>query len=138
MVCYMAMLLIVLSGIRISQSGVCYSCTGEGLDHCSRFTNQMVEQCRNGAFGCGIAAGILPNKHVITVERKCLYEHPAQYCKRIKSMVHSQNKLDHYCKTCQWDRCNSDNISSIINRLQLGPVTVDNYLPPPTKNPCRK
>ncbi|KAK9873145.1 hypothetical protein WA026_021378 [Henosepilachna vigintioctopunctata] len=134
-------LVLILAATRIvhCQNRFCYTCTGVGLDPCALFTDQHWEYCRPGAVGCGMAAGALPDKKgAITVERICLYENPVQYCKRIKAMVHSESETDYYCWTCQSNGCNNRNLSSIINRLEPGPVTVNANPIIPTKNPCRK
>ncbi|XP_045474799.1 uncharacterized protein LOC123680769 [Harmonia axyridis] len=134
-------LFVFLAGLSIvsGQHSSCFTCIGKGLDACALNTNRRVEQCRPGALGCAIAAGTLPNKRdVVTVERTCLYVDHQQYCRKIKTMVGTQNEQDYYCWTCRSDRCNSNNLTSIVNRLQPGPVTVDNYPDNPTANPCRK
>lgn len=125
--------------IVYGQSATCFTCTGEGLDSCALLTNRRVERCRRDAVGCAIAAGTLASKQdVVTVERTCLYVDPKQYCEKIKGMVRTKHEQDYYCWTCRTSNCNSNNLTAIVNRLHLGPVTVDNYPENPTANPCRK
>ncbi|XP_044753947.1 uncharacterized protein LOC123313236 [Coccinella septempunctata] len=137
---YVTLILIIktLSAVK-GQYASCYTCIGEGLDSCAVLANRRVERCRNDAVGCAIAAGTLSSKkQVVTVERTCLYVDPKLYCDKIKRMVGTQHEQDYYCWTCRYDKCNSKNLTSIINRLQPGPVTVENYPENPTANPCRK